>query len=214
MNMKRKITQFFWFWHGFRKLFLKSNAYIKQTGWLNTLKRGYPCDKDGDYLPWMNYSIIAFLDQRLNKNLSLFEYGSGFSTMFYAKRVQQVTSLEYDQNWLTRIKNSVPDNATLVYQANDIDGEYCRAIQLENKKYDVVIVDGRDRVNCVKQGLANLSEQGVLILDDSYREKYQVAKKIAADMGYKALDFVGMKPGKYAADQSTLFYKDNNCLGL
>ena len=214
MSLKRQITNFFWPWHGFRKLFLKSNSYIRETGWLNSLKKGYPCDKAGNMLPWMNYAIINFLNKRLHKDLTLFEYGSGYSTMFYAGLVAQVTSLEYDQEWLEKMKDMVPDNVELLYIKNDIDGDYCRAIETTNKKFDVVIVDGRDRVNCVKVGLHHLSDRGVLVLDDSHREKYAAAIEYAVSQGFRVLDFEGMKPTKYAIDKSTLFYRPDNCLGL
>lgn len=93
-----------------------------------------------------------------------------------------------------------------------MDGEYCRVIKETDEKYDIVIVDGADRVNCVKQSIGCLSENGVLILDDSSRERYQAAFNYIKDMGFRVLDFEGLKPTKFDTSRSSIIYKDDNCL--
>lgn len=192
----------------------RKTTYLHETGWIASLKRGYPCDKDGVEVPWMNYSVIAILKERLNKNIRLFEYGCGYSTLFYSKRVRDVIALEYDKVWLDHIKQKSPENVQWVYKANDIDGEYCRAITEFDGMFDVVIVDGRDRVNCVVQSVAKLSESGVILLDDSSRERYAEALEFAHDAGFRALNIEGLKPTGRKIDRTTLFYRDGNCLGL
>lgn len=64
-----------------------------------SLAEGRPVDSVANAIPWMNYNAIEFLDERLNKNLTLFEFGSGYSTYFYASRVKAVVSVEYDDRW-------------------------------------------------------------------------------------------------------------------
>lgn len=195
-------------------LMLRENSYLYTSGWMESLKRGYPCNKDGVTLPWMNFPIIAFLEQRLSKQHTLFEYGSGYSTLFYARHVGHVTSIEYDQAWFQNIQQKAPANVTLVFQEQDIDGDYCRTIARTSQKYDVVIVDGRDRVNCLKQSLDRLSDSGVVLLDDSQRERYQEGITFAEARGFKTLDFEGLKPASTATDRTTIFYRHDNCLGL
>jgi len=114
-------------------LLINKKSYLRSTGYLRSFKQGHPCDENGEFLPWMNYPVIAFLKERLNKDINIFEYGSGYSTRFYAQRVDTVTSLEYNQLWYNRIKDTLPNNVTLIYQKSDIDGQYCRAIQKTEK---------------------------------------------------------------------------------
>lgn len=187
---------------------------MHETGWVESLKRGYPCNKDGMEVPWMNYSIIAILKERLNKNISMFEYGCGYSTLFYSRLVRDVIALEYDKKWLDHIKQKSPENVQWVYKAQDIDGEYCRAITEFDRAFDVVIVDGRDRVNCVKQSVPRLSQSGVLLLDDSSREKYAKALEFVHAAGFRSLNIEGLKPTGRKIDRTTVFYRDGNCLGL
>jgi hypothetical protein len=78
----------------------------------------------------------------------------------------------------------------------------------------VVVVDGRDRVNCVKQAVSALSPRGVILLDDSQQDKYQEANEFAAAQGFRALDLEGLKATGKGLDRTTLFYRDGNCLGI
>jgi hypothetical protein len=198
----------------YRLLIANKKSYLYTTGWMQSLRERKPIDSNEEPIPWMNFPIIQFLDERLTSNLSLFEFGSGYSTFFYASRVQTVTSLEYDQKWLDVIKLQAPQNVTLLFQEKDIDGDYCRAISSTQKQYDVVIVDGRDRVNCVKQSIAFLSPSGVVILDDSQRGYYQEGIDFAKAHGFKALHFVGLKATGAETDRTTIFYRQENCFGI
>jgi len=172
-------------------------SYLHSTGWIRSLEEGRPVDHDGNPIPWMNYPVIRFLEDRLRSDFNLFEYGSGNSTSFFAARVRFVTSVEYDRAWLELVESKLPTNAKLVFQSADVDGAYCRTITVSGEKYDVVIIDGRDRVNCVRQAVHCLSSRGVILLDDSQRARY-------AD---------GLSYGN-EEDRSTIFYRRDNCFGI
>ena len=101
--------------------------------------------------------------------------------------VHRVTSVEYDDVWFQLIKKNLSENVELVYQQADIDTEYCRVITSSGRKHDVVIVDGRDRVNCVKQSIESWSERGVVVLDDSMRERYREGITWLKERGFRAL---------------------------
>lgn len=198
----------------YRHLMQNKNSYLHTTGWLRSLEAGKPIDKEGNPIPWINYPMIRFLEERLTDDLNVFEFGSGYSTLFYAEKVKSITSLEYDKNWFELIKSMVPKNAQLIYKKKDRDGEYCRAIHLANKKYDVIIIDGRDRVNCIKQSFSALSLQGVIILDDSQREWYKEGIVLVNEKGFRILNIEGLKPHGTDTDRTTIFYRDGNCLGI
>ena len=195
-------------------LLAKGDSYLHSTGWIESKRRGYPCRPDGSELPWMNYAVIAFLERRLNKTLSVFEYGSGYSTLFYARRVRNVISVEYDQAWIASIGPRLPPNASVLFVPDDVDGDYCRAIARSGDSFDVVVVDGKDRENCVKQSMQALSSRGVIVLDDSQRAKYAPAISYAQDNGYLTVDFEGLKPTESSWFRSTILYRRENCLGL
>lgn len=181
---------------------------------MRSLEENRPVDEDGNPVPWMNHSVIEFLEKRLKNDLELFEFGSGYSTSFYAKLVKRVTSVEYDRSWFQYITTVIPSNVELILREKDVDGEYCRAVTERAEKYDVVIVDGRDRVNCVKQSITALSERGVIVLDDTQRKEYQEALEYARSYGFRTLDLEGLKPTGKNIDRTTIIYKNGNCLGI
>lgn len=201
-------------YHAYKQLIGNRNSYIYSMGWMRSLSERKPVDIHGKPIPWMNYPTITLLKERLNSKLQLFEFGSGYSTFFYSELVKDVISVEYDRKWYDMINSSLPDNVKLLFQSNDIDGEYCRVIGTTNKLYDVVIIDGRDRVNCLKQSISALSPSGVILLDDSHRDKYKEGYNYAKERGFRALNIEGLKPTGSSTERTTFFYRDNNCLGI
>lgn len=196
------------------KTLLCKSSYLNSSGWMKSLQNGKPTTADGSSLPWMNYPVINFLENRLTKAHDLFEFGSGYSTRFYASLVRSVTSVEYDAAWCKRVAAELPANVELIHQPADLDGEYCRVIHRNQKQYDVVVVDGYDRNNCIYQTLSCLKDSGVIVLDDSSRDDYNPAIAETRRLGFRALEFVGIKPTSCKMHQTTILYRDGNTFGL
>ena len=191
-----------------------TGSYLHQSGWMASLQSGKPMTTDGEPLPWMNYPMISFLNERLLENMTVFEYGSGHSTLFLACRVRFVKSVEHDEMWYKKLLQAIPENVELILADADSDGDYCRSIHKTNKIYDIVFVDGEDRLHCMREGFSKLNENGVLILDDSNRPDYEPGFELAAGLGYRTLHFEGLKPTDFITDKSTIFYRDNNCFSI
>jgi hypothetical protein len=211
--IKKMFPSAFAFLKGMRLLYGRE-SYLVKTGLMHTYKTGIPSRPDGSPLPWMNYNVISFLEERLADDLDLFEYGSGFSTLFFCRLVNKVISVEYDKDLLDTLLSEVPENAKIIFREEDYDGEYCRAIKETNQLFDVIVIDGRDRVNCIKQSHDSLSERGIIILDDSQREEYQEGISFLLSKGFKKIDFEGLKPTGFTPDRTSIFYKENNCVGI
>ena len=79
---------------------------------------------------------------------------------------------------------------------------------------DVVVVDGRRRVACCEVAIRNMKPSAVLILDDSNRSKYEEVFTIAVKAGFKLIRFQGLKPTGHCIEETTVFYRMNNCFGL
>jgi hypothetical protein len=216
--MIRSIKQFFkrfgWPWIAIHLLFFRKNSYLQSTGWFESIKRGYPCRPDGSELPWINYPFIRLLEDRLTGDLGVFEFGSGFSTLFFARLVRNVISVENDISWFEDLKTKLPGNVTLLFRKKDKAGMYCRSILENGGKYDLVLIDGKDRVNCMKQAVPALSARGVILLDDSDRPQYAEGIAFVRENGFRALSLEGLKPTGDATVRCTLFYRENNCLGI
>ena len=75
------------------------NDYLKQEGWLNSATKNMPIDTDGNEIPWFTYSAIRFIESRLKKDHTIFEFGSGNSTIWFSNRCAHVISVEHEEAW-------------------------------------------------------------------------------------------------------------------
>jgi SAM-dependent methyltransferase len=195
-------------------LSFNKKGYLKEIGWFSALERQSPVDRHGNPIPWVTYSFIDFIKERITKAHSVFEFGSGNSTYFYAKYAGKVVSVEHDQDWYNKIINTKPENAEMIFTELKTDGDYCRMPVKLGTKFDVIIVDGRDRVNCCKQAVDALTPGGVVVLDDSERDFYSEALIFLKEKGFKQLSFSGISPGLFYNKATSVFYKADNCLGI
>jgi hypothetical protein len=78
-------------------------------------------------IPWVPFETIDYLEQVINSNMTVFEYGSGASTFFWSSRVKQVITVEHDEKWFKVVKE-------------EIDRE-----QIDNVEYKLRIPNAIDR---------------------------------------------------------------------
>jgi hypothetical protein len=198
-----------------KKLVRKTDSFLHSSGWIESFKRGYPCDSEGAIIPWMNYPVVEFLKERLHKDLTVFEFGSGYSTIFYAKLAKRVVSVEHDVSWYEKLKPALPENVELRLITDFKSREYCQSVCTNQANYDLIVVDGRERVRCIKESIKCLSETGVVLLDDSNRERYQEGIALLRGIGLSVLNFSGMKGGCKRLFRTSIYYKPaKNSLGI
>jgi len=58
-----------------------------------------------DKSPWICFSAVKFLKDIVRKDMRVFEYGSGGSTLFWTFNVQEIVSVEHDTSWYSIMKN-------------------------------------------------------------------------------------------------------------
>jgi hypothetical protein len=139
----------------------------------------------------------------------VFEYGAGNSTLWWAARVAEVTSVEHDPEWVASL--ALPDNATLI-EAERGSPAYIEAAA--GGGYDVVVVDGRDRVKCSAVAAEAVSPTGVIVWDDTDRVEYRPGIDALTAAGWRHLELPGLMPCAHWETSSSVFYRDGNCFGL
>ncbi len=190
-----------------------NNGYFVETGWWNSFEKKAPFDSKNKPIPWLTYSAIEFLNKKLTKKLNVFEFGSGNSTLYFADKVNTVNSVEHDDLWFSKVKSNSPSNSKL-YLEDINSGNYEKFLINNEDKYNIIIVDGRKRVECVKNSIQSLSEDGILILDDSQREKYKEADTFLTTNNFKKIEFWGIGPTYFKNKCTTIYYKENNCFEI
>lgn len=193
---------------------LRAWGYLLDMGWFNSFKSSKPIDKKGNPIPWFSYPAVEFLSERISKEMKVFEFGSGNSTLFFSKRVNQVVSAEHSKDWYDKISKQTPQNSKIIYTKAEHPNEYLDALKMCNQKFDIIIVDGIYRNECLAESISYLSDGGVIILDDSERLEYSAGTDKIIKQNFKRLDFWGISAGYLYRKSTSIFYKEENCLGL
>ncbi len=191
-------------------LSFKKKGYLKEMGWLKSYQDGTPVNALSQPIPWLTYSFLNFIDKKLNKQISVFEYGSGNSTLYFSQRTKNVISVEHDEEWFKFISNKKPDNAEIIFEPLTYGGKYSEKAVDAERKFEIIIIDGRDRVNCCKMAVNALTTDGVIVLDDSERDQYEQAIEILKNKDFHQIEFWGISPGIFYNKCTSLFYRDTN----
>lgn len=192
---------------------MRNHSFLNADGWWNSVKTLASVDAAGAPIPWLTYPCIDLIRDRVGPCFRVFEYGSGSSTLWWAARVESLVSCEHDPDWYASTKALVPDNVDLVFREL-ADGQYCEEISNYEDRFDVVVIDGRDRVNCAKHCLPALKRNGVVIGDNSDRERYSEGLAFLQSAGFKRLDLWGNAPVAMTKSCTTIFYREGNCLNI
>jgi hypothetical protein len=192
----------------------KKSSYLVKTGWFGSFTRHIPIDASGTPSPWYTYAALDFLKGRVNRDLAAFEYGSGNSTIWWAEHVSRVVSCEHDKQWYLKLKSSLPGNVEYLQVDFVPSGEYSKLILHYKNEFDVIVIDGKDRVICAMNCLPALTGDGVIIWDNSDRLQDQVGYDWLVSNGFKRLDFFGLGPANAYGWCTSVFYRPNNCLGI
>lgn len=193
---------------------LRIKSMLLSEGWFNSFKTKKSVDANGNSIPWYTYSFIKFFESRLNKKISVFEYGCGGSTFWFSSKVKQICSVEHDIEWFKKFEGHKFSNVQICHQGLDENESYSKAISKFDLNFDVVVVDGKERNSCVINCLQKLTENGIVIIDNSDRIDYQTSFDLLKEKGFKRLDFWGMTPIIADISCTSVFYKNNNCLNI
>lgn len=124
-------------------------------------------DKDKNPIPWYTYPAIEYLKQLDFSEKTVFEYGSGNSSLFWAKIAKSVISIENDKTWYQKISHQ-NTYKNLKIQLIEDEVSYYKHILQYSQNFDVIIIDGNfSRYQCAQVAINKLSKGGLIILDNA-----------------------------------------------
>ena len=134
-------------------------------------------------MPWWSFGAVKALEGHLHREQRVFEFGSGGSTIYLASRTAKITSVEDDSHWIAAVTKEAKrrglQNLDVLYRPFDFwhtdafpDSSYLNA--LGNDKFDIIIVDGREwtdqiRDLCFWKAERHVLPGGIIIVDDFWR---------------------------------------------
>jgi predicted O-methyltransferase YrrM len=140
------------------------------------LEKRYRKNHPGE--PWLTPAAVQFLKGYLRPGDQGLEFGSGGSTLWFAKRISTLTSVEHNPNWFQKVSKLLEEksvtNVTYIHagagsQENQEKSlEYtAAATRMQDESLDFVLVDGRYRDDCANIVLPKLKKGAILILDNA-----------------------------------------------
>jgi hypothetical protein len=167
------------------------------------LKKGV--NRNGEPIPWFSYPAIEYLQGIDFTEKKIFEYGSGNSTLFWAKRCKTIDSIENDKCWFDYVKSKMPSNVNYIFA--DTENEYVQSIRNGEQNYDVIIIDGNvfDRQKCAIEALNYLNDTGFIILDNS--ERYGSWINVFREAGLLQVDMHGFVPNASLCQCTSFFFR-------
>ena len=122
--------------------------------------------------PWISYAACAVIGKQLSgRQCSVLEFGSGMSTLWFVRRVERICSVEHDRYWYDLLKRKTAalgyGSPALDYHLRtDVHG-YSRIKAGSNERFDILLVDGPWRTECLKHHLRLIKPGGLIYLDNS-----------------------------------------------
>lgn len=131
--------------------------------------------------PWLTQPAIAFLMTWLKPDMTGFEWGSGKSTLWLARRCAKLVSVEDDSEWFARVRHKVERlgvDYCLIPTSAGCDEYAGRIAEYPDGHFDFILVDGSCRDRCVELASRKVRKGGIVVLDN-------------ADLGYDVSALAG-----------------------
>ena len=200
--MKRTLNQI-------RLLLQVQRGLLLRYGWLRSWWLGRSVDSSGAPLPWITYPAIDFISQFDFSDATVFEWGSGYSTLWWAPRCKHIASVESSPSWVPYIKRLLPASVELIVTSLDVEAEIDALLLRTDKQHDIFVIDnnGPFRWRCAEVASSNLAPGGFIILDNS--DQCQKACAVLRDAGLVQIDFTGFAPGGGYAQSTSIFFRES-----
>ena len=161
-----------------------------EFGFLESSRSSIPVDGYGNVMPLYSYPCYEYIRSMDWKNANIFEFGCGYSSIWWDNVDANVYGVDSNDEWINKIQSSVNGHLNIEL-ANDGE-EYTTSIYRHNLKYDVIVIDGMYRYDCVEPSLDCLANDGMVILDNS--EWHTNTKELLDNSDLMPVHFHGMKP--------------------
>lgn len=163
-------------------------------------------------LPWISYDAITTLDEFLTRDKSVLEFGSGMSTVWYARRAGSVVSIEDYRPWFDQVDRLLRTQGltNVDYRFAPTQEDYVAA---PSRGFDLIMVDGSIRDRCTEAAIHLLKPGGIFYLDNSDRAAFpdsgearatQIALDYARDNGCTVRYFTDFAPTQFFAQEGMM----------
>jgi len=147
-------------------------------------------DDAGHVYPWYTKPFLDELSGWCVEDWDVFEYGCGYSSIWWSIYANSVTSVENNYNWACALNdyynnhniNNTCVKYRIINEKYDIGtggyfSPYVNSINEDDKLYDCIVIDGECRNTCVYEALKHIKKGGIIILDNADQESVGLNSK-------------------------------------
>jgi hypothetical protein len=193
--------------------FLKALSVLKRNfsllafglGQWRSIKEKMAVNADGAPIPWYTYPAIEYLGSFDFKNCDVFEFGSGNSSIYWAERARSICSVEDNREWFEVVSKKKLNNQTILYRESSI--EYVSSLREQEKFFEIIVVDGNWRFECIVDACSCLKDGGMIVLDNSDRMIEKECGQLLRGQGFIQIDFSGFGPINNYTWTTSIFIK-------
>ncbi|MCK4730459.1 MAG: class I SAM-dependent methyltransferase [Candidatus Aenigmarchaeota archaeon] len=120
--------------------------------------------------PWLTQEANSILSTLLKPTDVGLEFGSGRSTIWFAKRIKHLTSVEQNKFWYDKVFKMIEENNLSNVDLFFQDKNYIKVVdKFKNNNLDFVLIDGILRGECANAIINKVKRGGIIVIDDAHR---------------------------------------------
>ncbi len=118
-------------------------------------------------LPWLTFDAIRVIEARLRPGTRVFEFGSGHSTVYWAEKGAELYSVEDDAFWFGMMQTKLQGRPDVHLFFEQEHWDYVGRVGKCEGTFDIVLVDGSHRKDCMLAAMPMLKPGGLLVVDNT-----------------------------------------------
>ena len=163
-----------------------TNKLRTEYGFLQSSSKNIPVNNKNEVMPLYTYPCYEWLNSINWTDSKVFEFGTGYSTIWWQNKNVNYHAVEDNKQWYDMIK----DKTNIKHESNY--NKYIESIYDYNYKFDVIVIDGVVRFDCIKPALNKIKDNGIIIFDNTDWHKNSKEKLDKSDL--IPIHFHGFKP--------------------
>ncbi|MDP2652065.1 MAG: hypothetical protein Q8O94_02925 [bacterium] len=159
--------------------------------------------------PSITEGARRFLEEYITPEMNVLEFGAGGSTIWFARNARKVITIEHNEVWFDYISEQLKQE-NLSPKARIILSEqpYNNVPISLGLTFDLILIDGRDRVLCAESSCGLLNPGRYMMLDNSNRTRYN--KIFSMLNGWEKYSHTQKRPdeyGTFSMDWTTTWWR-------
>jgi hypothetical protein len=118
--------------------------------------------------PWLGFRGVEALASLLGPATRVLEFGSGMSSLFFARRCGTLVSIENDAVWAREMSRRFAEHgfSNIDYRLRSL-ADYASLDDVPDASFDLALIDGPERARTLRTALSKVRPGGHVYLDNS-----------------------------------------------